>query len=49
MMPYMVSTCTHGLPMQEEERERRLDFVPEESALQTSAIEVSYCAHLTQQ
>lgn len=26
---------------QEEERERRLDFVPEESALQTGAIEVS--------
>ena len=26
---------------QEEERERRLDFVPEESALQTAQIEVS--------
>ncbi|KAF5832101.1 component of cytosolic 80S ribosome and 40S small subunit [Dunaliella salina] len=29
-----------SLKLQEEERERRLDFVPEESALQTSAIEV---------
>ena len=29
-----------SLKLQEEERERRLDFVPEESALQTGAIEV---------
>jgi hypothetical protein len=34
------STHTPGSPQQEEERERRLDFVPEESVLQTGAIEV---------
>lgn len=32
--------CCLRCDLQEEERERRLDFVPEESALQTTAIEV---------
>lgn len=29
--------------LQEEERERRMDFVPEESAVNTEQIEVSNC------
>lgn len=39
------STCapTWRLSLQEEERERRMDFVPEESAVNTDLIEVHTC------
>ena len=37
-----------SLKLQEEERERRMDFVPDESALNTEAIEVRAAAHVLQ-
>lgn len=39
MHPTDACRC-HMLPSQEEERERRMDFIPEESAIQVDAIEV---------
>ena len=43
--PRLLQTCASSLPLppQEEERERRLDYVPDESALNTNAIEVCLC------
>ena len=35
-----------SLKLQEEERERRMDFVPEESAIKTDLIEVSLLVYV---
>lgn len=39
-LPTVVCGCPCVTPVQEEERERRMDFVPEQSAVQTDNIEV---------
>ena len=39
---HLPTPCCGRLHVQEEERERRLDYVPDESALNTNALEVRY-------
>jgi hypothetical protein len=40
-LPHLPNPATHAVPLsQEEERERRMDFVPEESAINVDSIEV---------